>query len=394
MAVLGVVRLAAGLEGRSSGRVPGPRACSSSRWRRSSCSAPSRGDTEHGDQVLAELRSRQHDLDPANKPNWTVYGPAAAALGVGLFGVERALGLGSGDGRRAGGAPGRRSGGAGGTHPALTEAVATQAVVAAAAAAVVEGLRRMTPQPADHRRCRPGSGSAGGPRSPAGCRPVPGSPFCELIAGTLAPAGPPRGVAELRERGYRWCPHGVGLSPGRRRAGRRRPGDTPRRPAPTRWLRRWSVSTSAFVRAGGREAGHLLPVPRTREALDVLTANIRRTQAELGRAAGPGTDRGAVRLAGRTSSPKPDFLTELLVPHRHAAAAGRGQPVRQRAQPRAGSARPARPASRWTAVAYLHVAGRLRARRALPRHAHRPGAGRGARDAAASWSTRLPAPHR
>lgn len=44
--------------------------------------------TEHGDQVMAELRSLQYDLDPANKPDWTVYGPAAAALGVGLFGVS------------------------------------------------------------------------------------------------------------------------------------------------------------------------------------------------------------------------------------------------------------------------------------------------------------------
>ena len=37
----------------------------------------------------------------------------------------------------------------------------------------------------------------------------------------------------------------------------------------------------AFVRAGGREAGHLLPVPRTREALDVLAANVARLSAEL-----------------------------------------------------------------------------------------------------------------
>jgi uncharacterized protein (TIGR04222 family) len=43
--------------------------------------------TRLGDQVLAELRSRQHELDPANKPDWTVYGPAAAALGIGLHGV-------------------------------------------------------------------------------------------------------------------------------------------------------------------------------------------------------------------------------------------------------------------------------------------------------------------
>ncbi|WP_245717429.1 DUF692 domain-containing protein [Nocardia jejuensis] len=37
----------------------------------------------------------------------------------------------------------------------------------------------------------------------------------------------------------------------------------------------------AFVRANGVEAGHLLPVPRTREALDALTRNISRTQREL-----------------------------------------------------------------------------------------------------------------
>ncbi|MCV7108379.1 DUF692 domain-containing protein, partial [Mycolicibacterium chitae] len=37
----------------------------------------------------------------------------------------------------------------------------------------------------------------------------------------------------------------------------------------------------AFVRAGGIEAGHLLPVPRTREALDALARNIARTRAEL-----------------------------------------------------------------------------------------------------------------
>ena len=38
----------------------------------------------------------------------------------------------------------------------------------------------------------------------------------------------------------------------------------------------------AFVRGGGLEAGHLLPVPRTRAALGVLTANVRLAQAGLG----------------------------------------------------------------------------------------------------------------
>jgi uncharacterized protein (TIGR04222 family) len=44
--------------------------------------------TRLGDEMLTELRSRQHDLNPASKPDWTVYGPVAAAMGVGLFGVD------------------------------------------------------------------------------------------------------------------------------------------------------------------------------------------------------------------------------------------------------------------------------------------------------------------
>src|SRR5690606_41502518 len=37
----------------------------------------------------------------------------------------------------------------------------------------------------------------------------------------------------------------------------------------------------AFVRAGGTEAGHLLPVPRTWDAIEAIVDNVRRTQAEL-----------------------------------------------------------------------------------------------------------------
>jgi uncharacterized protein (UPF0276 family) len=37
----------------------------------------------------------------------------------------------------------------------------------------------------------------------------------------------------------------------------------------------------AFVRAGGREAGHLLPVPRTRESLDLLVENVAVARAAL-----------------------------------------------------------------------------------------------------------------
>lgn len=44
--------------------------------------------TRLGDRALAELRSRQDGLAPRNRPDWTLYGPATAALGIGLFGVE------------------------------------------------------------------------------------------------------------------------------------------------------------------------------------------------------------------------------------------------------------------------------------------------------------------
>ena len=135
----------------------------------------------------------------------------------------------------------------------------------------------------------------------------------------------------------------------------------------------------AFVRAGGREAGHLLPVPRTREALDVLVANIRRTQAELD------VPLALEPIAALFDWPEDefteaDFLTELLdrtgtlllldVANLYANARNRGQ------DPRAQLDR--FPLDR---VGYVHVAGGAEHDGLLPRHAHRPGAGRGARAA-------------
>jgi uncharacterized protein (UPF0276 family) len=37
----------------------------------------------------------------------------------------------------------------------------------------------------------------------------------------------------------------------------------------------------SFVRAGGKESGHLLPLPRTRDALDVVVANVKVAQQAL-----------------------------------------------------------------------------------------------------------------
>ncbi|MEV6601148.1 DUF692 domain-containing protein [Actinoplanes sp. NPDC051346] len=110
---------------------------------------------------------------------------------------------------------------------------------------------------------------------------LPGLRFAEVVAESVhAHAELPRGLAELRERGVAVIPHGVKLS-----LGGAEPVDPDRvtqLAAVARRLDAPLVSEHiAFVRAGGVEAGHLLPVPRTREAVDAVVANVRRTRAEL-----------------------------------------------------------------------------------------------------------------
>ncbi|MEU1425524.1 DUF692 domain-containing protein [Nocardia sp. NPDC005746] len=116
--------------------------------------------------------------------------------------------------------------------------------------------------------------------------------FCEVIAETLAPSGSgrrrgrgagavvPEELAALVARGIPAVPHGVSLSLGGAE------GVDDRRVAHladcARALGSPLVSEHiAFVRAGGLEAGHLLPVPRTREALDALERNIFRASRQL-----------------------------------------------------------------------------------------------------------------
>ena len=97
--------------------------------------------------------------------------------------------------------------------------------------------------------------------------------FVEVVAEAVDPRDPPAGVRAARDRGLVVVPHGISLSlggaepPGRRRL-RHLASVAERVGAPL-------VSEHiAFVRAGGREAGHLLPVPRTHEALEILTENV------------------------------------------------------------------------------------------------------------------------
>lgn len=105
--------------------------------------------------------------------------------------------------------------------------------------------------------------------------------FVEIIAESFDPRDPlPQAIANLRERGVVVVPHGISLSLGSaERVDRdrvRRLGDLAHRvgaPLVSEHL--------AFVRGGGIESGHLLPLPRTRDCLEVVIENIREAQSLL-----------------------------------------------------------------------------------------------------------------
>lgn len=201
---------------------------------------------------------------------------------------------------------------------------------------------------------RPGVGAGWRPEIAGWVAGVPGIGFCEVIAESMAPAGSRRGVADLRERGVPVVPHGVRLSLG---------GTDPLDPGRVTHLAACAAELDAplvsehiaFVRAGGRDAGHLLPLPRTREALAELTANVRRTQTELD------VPLALEPIAALFDWPEdeldePDFITAVLdrtgalllldVANVHANAVNRGLDARAVAD--------RMPLDR---VAYVHVAG-------------------------------------
>lgn len=110
---------------------------------------------------------------------------------------------------------------------------------------------------------------------------LPGLRFVEVIAESLPHSGElPETLASLRAAGVAVVPHGVKLSLG---------GAEPVDPHRVEHLAQAARATGAplvsehiaYVRAGGVEAGHLLPLPRCREAVDAVVANVRRTTAEL-----------------------------------------------------------------------------------------------------------------
>ena len=182
--------------------------------------------------------------------------------------------------------------------------------------------------------------------------------FCEVIAESIpmrrGRARPDPVLADLVTCGVPVIPHGVALSLG---------GAEPVQPERVRRLAACAEALGspvvsehiAFVRAGGIEAGHLLPVPRTRVVLDVLADNIGRTRGELN------VPLAVENIASFVEWPESDlteseFLTELVertgvllvldVANVYANARNRGRdPLRELAR---------LPVER---VAYSHVAG-------------------------------------
>jgi uncharacterized protein (UPF0276 family) len=105
--------------------------------------------------------------------------------------------------------------------------------------------------------------------------------FIEIVAEDFDPWGPvPAPIRQLGSRGLAVIPHGVGLSLG---------GAEPPEPQRLAALARLAIRLDAplvsehlaFVRAGGIEAGHLLPLLRTRANLEVVVENIRAAREAL-----------------------------------------------------------------------------------------------------------------
>ena len=110
---------------------------------------------------------------------------------------------------------------------------------------------------------------------------IPDLAFVEITAENHAEPGrlPPH-LLQLRDRGIPSVPHGISLSLG---------GADPIDIHRVRHLNDLARTLNspivsehvAFVRAGGKEAGHLLPIARTRAALQVLVENVKHAQSLL-----------------------------------------------------------------------------------------------------------------
>jgi len=108
---------------------------------------------------------------------------------------------------------------------------------------------------------------------------LPGLRAVEVVAESIQEAVPPL-LRALMDQRVAVIAHGVRLSLGS--ADPVDPARVTRFAATAALVEAPLVSEHiAFVRAGGVEAGHLLPLPRTAAAVDAVVRNVRRVQAEL-----------------------------------------------------------------------------------------------------------------
>ncbi|PWU10244.1 MAG: DUF692 domain-containing protein [Verrucomicrobia bacterium] len=105
--------------------------------------------------------------------------------------------------------------------------------------------------------------------------------FVEVVSENLDSKKPlPLPIQQLRERGLAVIPHGVSLSLGGAERIRLKGVEHLARLAEK--LGSPLVSEHiAFVRAGGVEIGHLTPLPRTQEALEILVENVEAAKKHL-----------------------------------------------------------------------------------------------------------------
>ncbi|QES44436.1 endonuclease [Streptomyces venezuelae] len=136
-------------------------------------------------------------------------------------------------------------------------------------------------------RERLGTGIGWRPEIAGAVEDMPGIDWVEVVAENVCPGHLPDSLLRLRERGVTVVPHGVSLGLG----GADRPDEGRLAALAERAVALGAPLVTehiAYVRAGGAltatqplEAGHLLPVPRTRDALDVLCENVRVAQDAL-----------------------------------------------------------------------------------------------------------------
>ncbi|WP_219153160.1 DUF692 domain-containing protein [Amycolatopsis sp. TNS106] len=107
---------------------------------------------------------------------------------------------------------------------------------------------------------------------------LPGVDWVEVVAENLHAGHLPETLVALRDKGMPVLPHAVSLS-----LGGAEPLDTARVEHLAEVTRALGAPMASdhvcFVRAGGLDSGHLMPLPRTREALDVLVDNVKLTQS-------------------------------------------------------------------------------------------------------------------